>query len=537
MVGMASDPEQPVPPPSDGRRSFSSKGTPDSLPGKGQPVQEPIAGDAKDEETRAAVENFIFEVSAGKSSGSRRRGRGSIGKIAPAARPANIGPGARPDASSTPASRPPDVMVNRPDAMVNTADQPVQPVAKRDQPDVRLAAPARESQPARRLRRPGQSSRQAQLEQLSKTGSPKQIRPEAMAARERASGLRMDAARVVVTQASETFETRTWLDAIRHTFGNMSSLGVSLIIHAVLLLLLSFYTLANLQPEENLDLFSSVPMAEEMVDFSVIEIDPTEELDALSEEFSADLIDPGQQSLAKFAATDAMAHLSSDSDTSATSLEEIGALFDESGQGLADLGAGAGGASVSFFGTRVQAKRILFLLDNSGSMRGGRLETMIEETTRSIEALSPKQHFYVLFYSDTVYPLFSPQPATQFVRATDQNKRLLIQWLATVELFPGNALDEAIQVATAIRPDVVYFLTDGDVNTTRDGRKLKLLLDTQGRTFSIHTFGMGAGTEGKFAENLLQIAKANGGTYRPVDVTPQMQEMAKKNPRKYHKAR
>ena len=48
-----------------------------------------IAGDAEDEETRAAVENFIFEVSAGKSSGSRRRDRGSIGKISPAARPAN----------------------------------------------------------------------------------------------------------------------------------------------------------------------------------------------------------------------------------------------------------------------------------------------------------------------------------------------------------------------------------------------------------------------------------------------------------------
>ena len=301
--------------------------------------------------------------------------------------------------------------------------------------------------------------------------------------RQRASDLRMDAAGVVVTQASEALETRTWLDAIRHAFRNMSSLGVSLMIHAVLLLLLSFYTLANLQSEENLDLFSSVPMAEEMVDFSVIEIDPTEDLDALSEEFSADLIDPGQQSLAEFAAADAMAHLSSDSDTSATSLEEVGTLFDESGQGLADLGAGAGGASVSFFGTRVQAKRILFLLDNSGSMRGGRLETMIEETTRSIEALSPKQHFYVLFYSDTVYPLFFPQPATQFVRATDKNKRLLIQWLATVELFPGNALDEAIQAATAIRPDVVYFLTDGDVNTTRDGRSSSCFSMRKGEHF------------------------------------------------------
>ena len=94
-----------------------------------------------------------------------------------------------------------------------------------------------------------------------------------------------------------------------------------------------------------------------------------------------------------------------------------------------------------------------------------------------------------------------------------------------------------LQAATAIRPEVVYFLTDGDVNTTRAGRKLKMLLDARGRTFSLLTFGMGAGLEGPFADNLIQIAKANGGTYRPVEVTPQMEELARSNPRRYHQAK
>ena len=175
------------------------------------------------------------------------------------------------------------------------------------------------------------------------------------------------------------------------------------------------------------------------------------------------------------------------------------------------------------------------MLDNSGSMHSGRLETMIFETIKSVEALNSKQQFYVIFYSDTVYPLFFPQPANEFVRATKKNKRLLRQWLDTVEMYPGNAVDDAIRAATATRPDVVYFLTDGDVNTTKDGRKLKALLDATNRSFSIHTFGMGTGGNAEHEENLRRIAEASGGTYRQVDVTPAMMELAKKHPRSYHK--
>ncbi len=102
-------------------------------------------------------------------------------------------------------------------------------------------------------------------------------------------------------------------------------------------------------------------------------------------------------------------------------------------------------------------------------------------------------------------------------------------------MYPGNAVDEAIRAATATRPDVVYFLTDGDINTTQDGRKLRALLDATGRSFSIHTFGMGTGDNTEHEENLRRIAEANGGTYRQVDVTPAMKELARKNPRTSHK--
>ena len=89
--------------------------------------------------------------------------------------------------------------------------------------------------------------------------------------------------------------------------------------------------------------------------------------------------------------------------------------------------------------------------------------------------------------------------------------------------------------ATIIRPDAVYLLTDGDVDTTRDGRKLAALLDTTGRDFSIHTFGIGMSEHSKAADNLRRVAEANRGTFRIVDVTDEARQRADKLKRPYHK--
>lgn len=328
---------------------------------------------------------------------------------------------------------------------------------------------------------------------------------------------------------------------LRQSLRKMPSLGVSFFLHLVLLLLLSFYTLATLKSEADLWLHASVAPVKESVDFSEIEIVPTESLELVSEsedfqtKLPAELIDADRAAFGELSIDSALVDVPSDTGASANGLGDLGMLFGEDGLGMADLGMGQRGTVATFFGTRVEAKRILYMLDNSGSMQNGRLETMIFETIKSVGALTPKQHFYVIFYSDTVYPLFYPQPARQFVRATDKNKQRLRQWLGTVEMHSGNAVVKAIEAAAATRPDVVYFLSDGGVNTTKDGRKLRALLDATGRRFSIHTFGMGTGNRGKFAENMVNIAKANGGTFRAVDVPPAMQELAKKNPRAYHK--
>jgi hypothetical protein len=212
-------------------------------------------------------------------------------------------------------------------------------------------------------------------------------------------------------------------------------------------------------------------------------------------------------------------------------------LFGAAGGGTGGSALGQGIPSgdkltASFFGTKVDGRRILYVLDNSGGMQDGGLEALVMELLRSVESLNEKQEFYVLFYSDMVYPMFHPRGVERFVPANDRFKQRLKVWLDSVEFCVGNSVDEAIQAAAMIRPDAAYLLTDGDINTTRDGRKLAALLDTRGREFPIHTFLIG--NSSKAAENLRLVAEANKGTFRTVEVTPEAKARAKQLNRPYH---
>ncbi len=69
--------------------------------------------------------------------------------------------------------------------------------------------------------------------------------------------------------------------------------------------------------------------------------------------------------------------------------------------------------STLFFGTEAKGNRFVFVVDNSSSMKGGRLEMAVAELVRTVEGLSPRQSFYVIFVSDQTYPMFYPQRGTQ----------------------------------------------------------------------------------------------------------------------------
>ena len=307
----------------------------------------------------------------------------------------------------------------------------------------------------------------------------------------------------------------------------------------MIILLLSFFSLASLH-QEDFGLWASAPPQELVDEFVEFEVEPSVDFDSLETELPTELEDSGLASFGDLSAESELSDLSSDLSSVSSSLGEMGSLFGESGSGLSDLGEGPGNATTSFFGTQAAARRIVFVIDNTGSMNYGGLETVIVELMKSVEGMNPRQQFYVMFFSDQVYPLFYPRSVASFVRATEDNKLMLRNWLDTVELCTGGVwqLTQSLDAAYKLKPDVIYLLCDGrDWDLVRASYKVEAvrLLRTTPNPLGIpiHTLGMGCKTETD-RENLATVARVNSGTFREVEVTPALVEVAKRRNRPYH---
>ncbi len=304
-----------------------------------------------------------------------------------------------------------------------------------------------------------------------------------------------------------------------------SPLLCSLVLHAIVLSLCLTFTIATIVQQEIPLLAAPADLDEITVEeFSDVEIPPTKFDDPelqnvvyestdfnisdnkLSELEPAEL-GAGTQPLGDIGQLDALP-------------SELGTLM--AGAGSPGRGASGGppGEAV-FFGARSKGDRFVFVVDNSSSMKGGRLEAAIAELLNATSALTPRQSFYVIFVSDRTYPMFFPERAPDLVPATAPNKKRLAEWLPKAILASGNnrKLIEAMDMAAELRPHAVFLLWDGDMKYSDKVRfeVMTHLTRPNQWDFTIHTLGMGT-TSLDAEQNLTTIAQAHGGTFRRVDV-------------------
>jgi len=299
--------------------------------------------------------------------------------------------------------------------------------------------------------------------------------------------------------------------------------SVSLTFHLVALLVLAFWTLiANKEHERPVLVAATVDETElEIQELADVEFEKLDEIEPQPVSLDRPSLAPNQIPLGNVTPwqPDSFRPMPAVADVATY---EIGALFGSRGQGMTAIGEGLGAAS--FFGAKAKGSRFVFVVDNSNSMGRGRFETALDELMKTVEGMAPYQYFYVIFFSDTAYPLFHPDPSSEMVRATDENKQKLRRWLGTIEMCLKTRGEEAMRLAFAMQPDAIYILGDGRF-TDRAG---VMLVAAHKRQVPIHTLGMEVDAIGK--REFQAIAKANHGTYLNVSASRRAQAMARTHP-------
>jgi hypothetical protein len=213
------------------------------------------------------------------------------------------------------------------------------------------------------------------------------------------------------------------------------------------------------------------------------------------------LFDVSNMATADVAALDAL----SENSAQASGLE---------GLALGDTGDGDGlaaGGSAEFFGIGGYGQSFVYVVDCSGSMSEGRkFERAIYELLQSIEQLNSDQRYFVIFYNHAAYPMDAdaPVPAKedQFARTRD--------WISYVHPDGGTHPLPALLFALSLRPDAIYFLSDGQfdphaIHELRHRNRPNKRLAT--RQIPIHTIAfVDRSTEGL----MRMIARNSGGKFR-----------------------
>jgi ribosomal protein S27E len=179
------------------------------------------------------------------------------------------------------------------------------------------------------------------------------------------------------------------------------------------------------------------------------------------------------------------------------------------GGGPSAYGLSAGeseGPRASFYGSGGNAYKVCYVIDRSGSLLDV-FDYLRNELKQSIRNLVPQQQFHVIFFAGGRPEEMEP---SKLVYATSANKARAFKYLDSIvpggQTQPGPALERAFKC----RPELIYFMTDGDFPPQILDRLRQL---NRSKKVKINTLSFVF----KPGEQLLrQIASDHGGQYKHV---------------------
>jgi hypothetical protein len=177
-----------------------------------------------------------------------------------------------------------------------------------------------------------------------------------------------------------------------------------------------------------------------------------------------------------------------------------------------DTSAGNDYAKVSVFGVEGTGNKFVYLFDRSSSMEGAPLAAAKRQLLESLEKLSDVHQFHVIFFNHRLQSFDITGGSRRIAFATERNKRLAARFVGGVKADGGTERFDALKHALALRPDVIFFLSDADdPMPAKEMADLARLNERVGAQICVIEFGRGD-TISK--ENFLKtLASESGGQY------------------------
>ncbi|CAN5646995.1 hypothetical protein BH23PLA1_BH23PLA1_10760 [soil metagenome] len=179
-------------------------------------------------------------------------------------------------------------------------------------------------------------------------------------------------------------------------------------------------------------------------------------------------------------------------------------------------GQGRGlGAGAEFFGARDRASSFVYVIDRSNSMTNrNSMEIAKGELWASLSRLPADAEFGIVFYNERATPFTNAQGQARMMPATQENKSRVQARLQQVQADGGTNHIEALRAGFAMKPEVIFFLTDADDMNDREAERLA----RESGPIRIQAIEFGIGPDSGLTVPLRALAQTTGGSYRYIDV-------------------
>jgi hypothetical protein len=238
-------------------------------------------------------------------------------------------------------------------------------------------------------------------------------------------------------------------------FGEVNSLLVSAVCHLCMLVAMGMMVAAGRTGAPNVRLAFDISESTDLPARDDTLLQDAVKVDAPADNAAAvgpvRLFDEMAVSTGDFGPVDPLADMSTDvSGAEGTALTDFGDSTGGSGKN--------GKAATNFFGVSGYGQTFVYVVDCSGSMsEGHKFERAVYELLQSIEQLKSDQRYFIIFYNHRSFPM----DAAGLVGATPAHFEKTRDWVAHARPHGGTVPQPALLAALAMKPDAIFFLSDG----------------------------------------------------------------------------